>query len=98
MNKSELELSENVVYSIQGDWDVDTVTEQIYGELNGTASRSTIQKAIEDIIPKYEAAHVQTFVPIFIRRDAVDQLKAMQGLFAAPAAVLTADTNETVTE
>jgi len=107
MNESELELGENAVYRVQGDWDVDTVTEQIFGELNGTVARSTIQEVIKDVIPKYEGAPIQTFVPIFIRRDAVDQLKAMQALFATPAmataddvaaAVLTADTNETVTE
>jgi formaldehyde-activating enzyme involved in methanogenesis len=85
MNESELELGENAVYRIQSDWDVDTVTEQIFGELNGTVARSTIQEVIKDVIPKYEGARIQTFVPIFIRRDAVDQLKAMQALFSTPA-------------
>ena len=69
----------------QRDWDVDTVTEQIFGELNGTVARSTIQEVIKDLIPKYEGAPIQTFVPIFICRDAVAQLKAMQALFATPA-------------
>ena len=68
MNKSEWELGENVVYRIQGDWDVDTVTEQIFSDLNGTVTRSTIQEVIKDVIPKYEGAPIQTFVPIFIRR------------------------------
>ena len=85
MNESELELGENAVYRIQSDWDVDTVTEQIFGELNGTVARSTIQEVIKDVIPKYEGAPIQTFVPIFIRRDAVDHLKAMEALFATPA-------------
>ena len=90
MNASELESGENAVSRIQGDWDVDTITEQIFGDLNGTVARSTIQEVIKDIIPKYEGAPIQTFVPIFIRRDAVDQLKAMQALFATRAM----DTNE----
>ena len=85
MNESELELGENAVYRIQGDWDVDTITEQIFGDLNGTVARSTIQEVIKDVIPKYEGAPIQTFVPIFIRRDTVDQLKAMQALFATTA-------------
>ena len=88
MNESEVELGENAVYRIQGDWDVDTVTEQIFGELNGTVARSTIQEVIKDVIPKYEGAPVQTFVPIFIRRDAVDKLKAMQALFSTPVKAL----------
>ena len=85
MNDSELELGENAVSRIQGDWDVDTVTEQIFGELKGTVARSIIQKVIKDVIPKYEGALINTFVPIFIRRDVVDQLKAMQALLATPA-------------
>jgi hypothetical protein len=84
MNESELEFGENAVYRIQGDWDVDTVTEQIFGELNGTAARSTIHEVVMDVIPKYEGAPVQIFVPIFIRRDVVDQLKAMQAFSAPP--------------
>jgi len=88
MNESEVELGENAVYRIQGDWDVDTVTEQIFVELNGTAARSTIQEVIKDVFPKYEGAPVQTFVPIFIRRDAVDKLKAMQALFSTPVKAL----------
>ncbi len=85
MNESELELGEDAVYRIQGDWDVDTITEQIFGDLNGSVARSTIQEVIKDVIRKYAGARIQTFVPIFIRRDAVDQLKAMQALFATPA-------------
>ena len=88
MNESESKLGENVVDRSQGDWDVDTVTEQIFGELNGTVARSTIQEVIKDLIPKYDGAPIQTFVPIFIRRDAVDQLRAMQALFAVPGAVV----------
>ena len=84
MNPSELELGEDAVYRSQGDWDVDTIAEQIFGDLNGAVARSTIQEVIKDVIPKYEGARIQTFVPIFIRRDVVDQLRAMQALFAAP--------------
>jgi hypothetical protein len=85
MNESELKLGRNAVDRTQGDWDVDTITEQVFGDLNGTVARSTIQEVIKEVIPKYEGARIQTFVPIFIRRDAVDQLRAMQALFATPA-------------
>ncbi len=80
MNESELESGENAVYRIQGDWDVDTITEQIFGDLNGTVARSTIQEVIKEVIPMYESAPIQTFVPIFIRRDVVVQLNTMQTL------------------
>ena len=88
MNESELELGENAVYRIRGDWDVGTVTEQIFGELYGTVARSTIQEVINEVIPKYRNARIQMFVPIFIRRDAVDQLKAMQAFFSTPVKAL----------
>jgi hypothetical protein len=84
MSESELEFGENAVYRIQGDWDIDTVTEQIYGDLNGTVARSTIQEVIKEVIPMYESVPIQTFVPIFIRRDTVDQLKTIRALSAAP--------------
>ena len=85
MNHSELELAENAVDRAQGDWDVNTIAEQIFGDLNGTVALSTIHEVIKEVVPKYEGARIQTFVPIFIRRDAVDQLRAMQSLFATPA-------------
>jgi len=84
MNESELEFGENAVYRIQGDWDVDTVTEQIFGDLNGTVARSMIQEVIKEVVPRYESAPIQTFVPIFIHRDVVDQLKTIRALSAAP--------------
>ena len=85
MNHSELELDKNAVDRTQVDWDVDTIAEQIFGDLNGAVARSTIQEVIKEVIPKYEGARIQTFVPIFIRRDAVDLLNSMQALFATPA-------------
>ena len=93
MNESELELGENAVYRIQGDWDVDTVTEQIWSDLKGTVARARIQEVIKDVIPKYEGARIQIYVPLFIRRDTVNQLKSMQIPFATPGmAINEADT------
>lgn len=88
MNERELELGRNAVDRSQSDWDVDTIADQIFSDLNGAVPRSTIQEIIKEVIPKYEGAPIQTFVPIFIRRDTVDQLRAMQALLAVPSAVV----------
>ncbi len=37
-----------------------------------------------EVIPRYESALIQKYVPIFIRREAVKRLQAMQAHFAAP--------------
>jgi formaldehyde-activating enzyme involved in methanogenesis len=85
MNESDLKSGINGVNKTLADWDVDTIVEQIWNDLKGAVARSVIQDVLVEVVPRYEQAQIQTFVPIFIRRDAVDQLKAMQALFATPA-------------
>jgi hypothetical protein len=97
MNQSDSMSGNNGVVRTPGDWDVDTLTEQIFGDLEGVIPRSTIQEVLNEVIPRYEEARIQTFIPIFIRRDAVNQLKSMH--IATPGmAINKANTNETVTE
>ena len=63
-----------------GEWDIEDLTEQIWNELDGEFARSTIHEIVENVIPEYENARIQTFVPIFIRRDTLLRLRA--SLFA----------------
>ena len=65
-------------------WDEDSIIEQIWSELKGVVTHSTIQEVLKEVIPRYEEARIQTFVPIFIRRDAVDRLRSMQTPLASP--------------
>ena len=93
MNESDLKSGNNGVNKTLADWDVDTIVEQIFSDLNGALARSEIQEILKEVIRKYESARIQIYVPIFIRRDTVNQLKSMQIPFATPGmAINEADT------
>ncbi len=62
----------------QADWNVDTIAEQIFVDLNGSVTRSAIQEVLKEVVPKYVNARIQTFVPIFIRQETEKRLRAMQ--------------------
>jgi hypothetical protein len=68
----------NEVDKTQADWDLDTLVEQIWKDLNGAVARSAIQDVLVEVVTRYEKARIQTFVPIFIRRDAVQRLRILQ--------------------
>jgi hypothetical protein len=55
-------------------WDLDQVIEQIWRELSGKVSRDTIQQVVSDVAPRYQDAQILTYVPIFIRQDALSKL------------------------
>ena len=78
MKEYELTASNDVVDQKQTDLDVDTIAEQIWSDLNGAATRSVIQETLKEVVPRYKNARIQTFVPIFIRRDAVERLQTFQ--------------------
>ena len=78
MNQSELQSSNNNVVGTPDDWDTETIITQIYRDLNGSVPLSTIEEVLDDVIPKYKSSRIQSFVPIFIRRDAIKQLRSMQ--------------------
>ena len=54
MNQNDLKSGNNAVIKNQGDWNVETITEQIFGDLNGAITRSEIQEILKKVIPKYE--------------------------------------------
>jgi hypothetical protein len=73
----ELESGKNGLANFERDWDVETIIKQILSDMNGAVRRSTIQEVLKDIIPKYEGARVQIYVPIFIHRDVIKRLKSI---------------------
>ena len=83
MNDSELKLGNRADSKSEADWDEETITEQILAELNGVVTRSTIQEVLREVAPNYKDVRVQSFVPIFIRRDVVERLRAMQTTIAS---------------
>ena len=84
MNDSKLQLGNNAVSKNQSDWNVDTITEQIWSDLNGAVTRSVIQEMLLEVIPGYEKARIRTYVPIFIRRDTIKRLQTLQAPIASP--------------
>jgi hypothetical protein len=58
------------------DWDIETMIDQVWHQLQGQVSRAAIQSVILEIISRYENARVTTYVPILVHREAVDTLRA----------------------
>jgi hypothetical protein len=54
----------------------DSLIEQIWRDLNGQISRVKIRQVATDAAARFQDAKVRTFVPIFIRRDSCEQLRA----------------------
>ena len=56
-------------------WDVETLVEQICDELEGAVDRTVVDQVVQEVVSRYRHARVKAFVPIFIRRDAIDLLR-----------------------
>ncbi|KPK43393.1 MAG: hypothetical protein AMJ65_05940 [Phycisphaerae bacterium SG8_4] len=84
MDWSGCESATDTLSKTQGEWSVETIAEQIFRDLNGTVSLATIQEVLKEVVAKYESARIQTYVPIFIHRDAIKRLKSMAAPDAAP--------------
>ena len=66
----------NIVHSNDGDGlDVEAVVEQIWVELGGAVEHTIINHVVQELLHRYENARVKAFVPIFVHREALDQLK-----------------------
>jgi hypothetical protein len=76
MNGSKPKTGTETVASSYPDWDVETLLERIWNHLGGTVSRSTIRQVLAEVLPNYESARVQTFVPIFVHKETVKRLRA----------------------
>jgi len=83
MADSELKLRNDSESKNNTDWNIDKIANEILHDLNGSFSLSIIQEMLVEVIPRYESAPIQIFVPIFIRREALKRLQTMQTSFAA---------------
>jgi hypothetical protein len=84
MNQDDSKSGDYGDVGIPDDLDVETIVAKIRRDLNGSVTPSMIHEVLNEVIPKYTNARIQTFVPIFIHRDAVKQLRSRQLRGAAP--------------
>ena len=75
MNGSKPKTGTETVVSSYPDWDVEALIEGIWNHLGGTVSRSTVRQVLAEVIPNYESARVQTYVPIFVHKETVKRLR-----------------------
>ena len=68
-----------VLNSDQPDWNVDQIIEQISADL-GEASPglSTVRQTVNALFANYNDARVKTFVPVLVRRHAIEMLRQSQ--------------------
>ena len=52
-----------------------SIVEKVWNDLDGQVSREQISQIVAAITLKYQNAAVKAFVPIFIHREALEQLK-----------------------
>ena len=84
MNNSKLKFGNNSIDKNKTHWNLDTIGNEIFHDLNGSVTLSVIQETLKGIIPRYENARIQTYIPILIRREAEKLLQAMQDSLATP--------------
>ena len=65
------------------EWSQDSLIERTWRDFKGEVPRSRISEVIADFILRYEDAKVKTFLPILIRRQAIDLLNAERELIAS---------------
>jgi hypothetical protein len=75
MNGSKPKTGNETGASSYPDWDVETLLERIWNHLGGTVSRSTVRRVLAEVIPTYESARIQTYVPIFVHKETVRRLR-----------------------
>ena len=82
MNGSKPKTGTGTAASSYPDWDVEALLERIWNYLGGTVSRSNIRQVLAEVIPNYESARIQAFVPIFVQKRTVERLRT--GLAEVP--------------
>jgi len=55
-------------------WDLDGMTDQLWHDLEGRVSLQMIRRVLTDVSLRYQDARVLTYVPIFVRRQAMEIL------------------------
>ena len=76
MSENWLKLESREVAHGDLDWDVESLVEQIWADLGGQVSRLAIRHKVADVVPAFQDARITTYVPIFVRRRTVEQLRA----------------------
>ena len=84
MDETRLELDVAATNDARADWTVDTIADRIFRGCNGSVTRETLLQIVKQVAPRYEDARIQTFVPIFIQRDVMNELFTMQETVAPP--------------
>ena len=73
-SRPKLEIGEVVGGNL--DWDIESLVEQIWTDLGGQVNRLAIRHQVADVVPAFQDARITTYVPIFVRRRTVEQLRA----------------------
>ena len=55
--------------------DLDALTDSLWDELHGSVDRREIRRVLLGVVPNYREARIVTYVPIFVRRDALKILR-----------------------
>ena len=55
--------------------DLDELTEKIWRDLQGQVDQSKIRQVLVDLKPKYQEARILTFIPLLMRRNAIEILR-----------------------
>ena len=55
--------------------DLDDLTEKIWRDLQGQVDQSEIRQVLFDLKPNYQEARILTYIPILMRRNAIEILR-----------------------
>ncbi len=64
------------IVSNQSGWDVDEIVEDVMAYLDDSVPRATAHQTIVALLADYEHARIKTFVPILVRRRALEYFGA----------------------
>ena len=56
------------------EWNIDDLIEETWRELKGVVPRSQICEVVSELADRYEDARVKAYIPILIRRQAIELL------------------------
>jgi hypothetical protein len=76
VSDSQQKIDSGATASNELDWDVESVVDQIWGDLGGTVTRPAIRRELAQVILAFSDARVKTYVPIFVRRQTVERLRS----------------------
>jgi hypothetical protein len=61
------------------DWDVESIVDQVWTDLDGQMSRSIICTTVVRLLKKYDDATIRLYVPVVVRRKATEILRNAVG-------------------